>query len=94
MFYWVQFTKPIKTRQLGTRESSGGTIKADSRERADGFAQTLAMVLHTEVKQLDVIPYPALPYLCKIDHPDFCHDPVENRCIGCTSCPRSPACSE
>lgn len=44
------------------------------------------------VKTINMLPYPAAPFLHPIDHPPFCFQP--DSCKGHSSCPRSYACSE
>lgn len=86
MFYWVEFNVP----------KYNGTIFAQSDALAEKIASQLAICSTCEnIKVISVktLPYPANPYLMKIEHPAFCFEP--NKCKGHTSCPnRYRACSE
>jgi hypothetical protein len=85
-FYWVQFVGPS---DIATRVHDGCTVRAK-----DGDEAVVVATQETgkAVARVDILPYPAYPYLKSDGHPEFCFDP--EGCRGRTSCPKSHACSE
>ena len=80
--YWVRL-----------ENNQAGCIDAEDDKEADFVAMIVAAMTKTEVKSVEILPYPANPYwVRRSDMPTFCIDP--NNCAGRTSCPKHYACSE
>lgn len=76
-FWWITFAGGRKV----------GTLQAETREQA----LTRARGLHSHPIDAQKLPYPASPYLERIECPAFCRTP--HSCAGRGTCPNSPSCA-
>lgn len=90
--YWVTFTD--KTSGYCQGENASDAVRI-----AESLTGKTAVFSGSKWNpEVPTLPYPADPVIWQLDHPvhgktpKFCYTP--KRCVGRTSCPNGPACTE